>query len=459
MGWISGALPVLWAQTQAQATAATSTTGNPTALAPLALRRWSSSLTLSSPESVPSLFGLWVWLAALGGLFALAVLFQGPARAFRQLVDLPGHARLAFDSARRLRKASRTLAAVVGLTVLSWTGSQSIAYSRAEGRDDVIQLTRARHLAELAVEQGVLAGLTPLRDVAGLGANLPLLVVATVLLFRAAADVWGGPERPKSGADSLGPGASGRANAGWTCGALLILYRLVSIGSGQTELPLGGCLMVEALVVPALLAVGDGLILAWLLAELRDAGSSSADPHGDALDARAAVGLLPASILACLVALPARYLAAAVLLASMYLPSSAGRTAVGAFVRWQLGHGLAEVQGAALVVAGLAGAAAWGSGGAREAVRGYARLLSSQGARLVVAFALSGLASGAAAAFAYIIVLSHPAAPWVLNAADSYAHYATLPIGLLLLSALVELGERSLPEASLAVEGGTGGVG
>ena len=45
-------------------------------------------------------------------------------------------------------------------------------------------LTRSRSLGELAIEQGILAGLTPLRDVAGLGDNLPLLVCAVIVLFR-----------------------------------------------------------------------------------------------------------------------------------------------------------------------------------------------------------------------------------------------------------------------------------
>ncbi len=53
-------------------------------------------------------------------------------------------------------------------------------------------------------------------------------------------------------------------------------------------------------------------------------------------------------------------------------------------------------------------------------------------------------------AAAYVIVLSLPASTWALNAADSYAHYATLPVGLILTAALIELGERSLPLATLA---------
>ena len=185
------------------------------------MRRWYVSLTLSSPQSVPSLSGLWVWLGGLGGLLVLALMFQGPARAFAQLVDVAGHARLVADSARRLRRAVRVLTAVVGLTVLSWTGSQMLAYDKPQGLEDVIRLTRARHLGELAVEQGILAALTPLRDVAGLGSNLPLLIVATVLLFRASSDVWGrtGPVSGAELARSLGPGqrSAGPAGRCWFC--------------------------------------------------------------------------------------------------------------------------------------------------------------------------------------------------------------------------------------------------
>ena len=53
---------------------------------------------------------------------------------------------------------------------------------------------------------------------------------------------------------------------------------------------------------------------------------------------------------------------------------------------------------------------------------------------------------GALPAVAYLIVLSLPALDLGgTAAADSYAHYATLPVGLLTLAAVVELGERSLP--------------
>ncbi len=60
---------------------------------------------------------------------------------------------------------------------------------------DLILLTKSRSLWELAFEQGVLAGLTPLRDVAALGDNLTLVLIVVVVVFRASLDLpgWGIP--------------------------------------------------------------------------------------------------------------------------------------------------------------------------------------------------------------------------------------------------------------------------
>ncbi len=85
---------------------------------------------------------------------------------------------------------------------------------------------------------------------------------------------------------------------------------------------------------------------------------------------------------------------------------------------------------------------AWGRG---RVLRNFFRLLRAEGVRLVLTLAVSGLLAASLSAIAYVAVLSMPAQPWVLDAADSYAHYATLPVGLLLLAALVELAGRTLP--------------
>ena len=114
-------LPLIWAQAQAPRVGA-----NPDSMVLLALRRWCSSLTLSSPEGVPDLHGLWAGLLGLAALFVVAVLFQGPTRALKQVLDLPGHLRLAKSATQRVWSSSRLVSIAMGFTVLSWTASQAL---------------------------------------------------------------------------------------------------------------------------------------------------------------------------------------------------------------------------------------------------------------------------------------------------------------------------------------------
>src|SRR5581483_5452882 len=107
------------------------------------------------------------------------------------------------------------------------------------------------------------------------------------------------------------------------------------------------------------------------------------------------------------------------------------RPPLGGYIRGQIGDwGLADLQAAALVFVGLVGIVAWTRGRAGEAIAGYGRLLATEGGHLIGALAMAGVATGACAATAYAILLLLPAQPWVLNAADSYAHFATLPVGI-----------------------------
>ncbi len=197
--------------------------------------------------------------------------------------------------------------------------------------------------------------------------------------------------------------------------------------AGSTDLPLGNWLVAEAAFIPILMLVCDGFLLAWVLTELRNAGLG--DSGEDRFDTRPTLGLMPAAVLACAVALPARYLATFVVLGQAYLPTSASASSLGNYVRWQLGWGLTDVQAVSLAAIGLSGAVAWSRGTIRGAIAGYLRLLGAEGGHLVATVAIAGVASGLAAAPAYAIILLLPAQTWVLAAADSYAHFATLPIG------------------------------
>jgi hypothetical protein len=448
-------------------------TSTPNTLTLLALRRWCSGLTLCSPAAVPGMFGFWSWLLGMVALLILAVVFQGPVRVWRQVFEVSGNVRLLAAAVERLRRAGRMVAVTVGATVVAWTVSQSLRFNDPQGRDDLLLLTKARSLGELALEQGALAALTPVRDLYGLGDNVVLLILVTVVLFRAMTErqdrhtyealtakpfplrsqaITGGPDRPRvvtpGSLREMAAPAPRWATPIWGATALYFLYRLGTRITGTADLPVGGCSIVEALLIPFLMAVSDGVMLAWILVELR--GVSMSEAGNDSLEPLAVVGLVPGAVLACLLAIPARYLATAILLGHSFAPTMAGANVLGSLFRWQLSWGLADVQGAALVTVGLAGALAWSRGSPASAVQGYLRLLTHEGGHLVVVVALAGLAAGAGAALAYVLVLSLPASTWLLAAADGYAHYATLPVGLVLLAALVELGECALPTAKPA---------
>lgn len=436
----TSALPLFWAQAQPPGASESS-------MALLALKRWCSGLTLTSPQTAPSLYGLWCFLVALAVLLVLVILVQGPIRALKQLFDLPGHINLIRRGTSRVWRAGRLIAAAIGFTVLAWTGSQAMVFARDSGRTDLQLLTKTRSLAEIALEHGILAGLTPLRDLAALGDNLPLVIIAATLVFRISFE----PTSARFGLAPSDPTAQGGPSSWttliWGSTSLYAIYRVVAKTVGSIDLPLGGCLVVEVALIPLLMLISDGVLLAWVLSELRNAGF---DQRGeDRLSARQAIALMPGAALACALAMPARYVATTVWLIRLHLPTTVSATQIGRYIRWQLGWGLIDLQTAAFVFIGMTGAIAWSQGTVRGALKGYFRLLSAEGGRLIAAIAMAGVAASIMTAAAYAVVLLLPVQTWVLAAADSYAHFASLPVGLWLLAAFVDLAERSLPSASL----------
>jgi hypothetical protein len=437
------ALPFVWAQTQP-------TPAPPSSMALVALRRWFAGLTLSSPQALPDLLHpLFALLTGLAVLLALAVLFQGPVAVLKQIFDLPGHIKIVQAATKRVWLAGRLIAIVIGFTVLSWTASQALVFMRDDGhRLDLALLTKSRALWELACEQGILAGLTPLRDLAALGDNLTLVLIVVVVVFRASLDLpgWGIPPDYSRKAVHAAP-VSRWSTAIWGSGSLYALYRAVGWGAGNGDLPLGGCLVVEAAFVPILMIICDGFLLAWVLTELRNAGLDTTGE--DRLDIREAIALMPASAVACVLVLPARYLATFVWLSAAYFPTWVNATQLGSYVRWQLGWGMTDLQSAGLAMVGFAGVVAWSRGTIWGSLVGFRRLLAAHGGHLVVVMAMGCAASAAVAGSVYALLLLLPSQPWVLGAADAYAHYVTLPVGLWTLAATIILAERSLPSASV----------
>jgi hypothetical protein len=339
------------------------------------------------------------------------------------------------------------IAIIIGFTVLGWTASQALVFMRDDGRRlDLAMLTKSRGPAEMALEQGILAGLTPLRDLAALGDNITLVLIVVIVVFRASLDLpgWGIPPE-YFGKDARPVPVSRWSTAIWGAASLYALYRAVGWGASNGDLPPGGCLVVEAALVPILMMICDGFLFAWVLTELRNAGLDLSGE--DRLDIRQAIALMPASALACVLALPSRYMATFVFLTSGYFPTWLHATALGRYVRWQLGWGLTDLQAAGLAMVGLAGAVAWTRGTIRGSLEGYRRLLTVHGGHLTVVLAMAGAAASVLAGSVYGVLLLLPSQNWVLGAADAYAHYMTLPVGLWVLAAMITLAERSLPSA------------
>jgi hypothetical protein len=426
----------LWAQT---------TILDPNARPLLALQRWFESLTLTSPVAAPRPVGLWAWLLGLGLLLLAAVALQGPRAALGQLLDVRGHFRLLAAALRRLRNAGRLVALLLGFTVVAWTIGQMRGFASDERLQDLYVFAQSRGLLEIAGEEATLAAVTPLRDLCGLGDVLLFLMPATILIFRLSADRWGAMDDPYAEIENPLPSWT---TACWGAGWLYAMYRFAALVVGEDGFPPGGCLFLEAAVVPVLMALADGLVLACILVELRRGGLALGDDAGGIVDARGAVGLWPVAVVACVLALPARYLATAGWLLLPYAPGAYAPQVLGVLLR---GWGLVWVQGLALAAAGAIGVAAW-CGSPSRLLPLTLGLVRAQGGRLAGWLAGCTALAGLAAGTAYATLLALPRQPWLLGAADSYAHYATLPIGLACLAGLVELGTHALPRATLAAK-------
>jgi hypothetical protein len=445
--WI--AATSLWAQVGSPSGGpgtAPSGAGSGSSISILAIRRWYAGLTLATPANPPGL--AWFWALPLGllGLVLLVAVIQGPGRTLRQLFDIPGHLRLFSAAMARLRRSGRLLAVVVGVTVVTWTVNQTLSYADAQGREDLTALTKGRQVLSLALEQGALAGATPLRDLIGLGNMIPLLIASAVLVFQFSTDRWGSVSRVISARASRD---AAWGTLVWGATALYAVYRAIGVIYGSPDLPLTGCFGVEVVVVPLLMPLADGMLIAWVVVELRNAGLADS-AEAEALDVPGAVALMPAAAVTCLLLMPGRYIATAVALAFQYFPTLAAGSWWTQSVRWLLGWGVIDLQAAAIPAIGLVGALAWCRGTVGSLLSGFRRLLRHEGGHVVGFLISCALMAAGLAMGAYILVLSLPIQTWVLGAADSYAHYATLPIGLLLVAGLVELAERSLPVAVLS---------
>jgi hypothetical protein len=488
------------------------------------LRRWLVSQTLSGPDSVVSLrWGLACWGGGLLALLLLAIAAQGPSRALGQLLDAKGLADLLSAAGLRLRRAGRLLVVLSGALVLAWTGAQSLAFFRdaraiavpervvqaqspavlmptppvgaskstvvrpngapavptsedeleaaaeqAAVEEAVAQTARAKASTRLggpgarAREQAVLAAMGPWGSLCGLADLTALAILAGLLMFQFSSDQSG---RRRNLADLK---VGSRSMIAWSGALLYALARIVAWAAGREGLPLRGCIPGEGLLIPLVMLVADGLLLAWVLVELRDAGL--AGPDGAPSDLGGVALLLPASVACCFLLLPGRAVGTAIWQwqappkpvaaeetgYTVYPPATglpaptAPKPAPPLISAEDLLCGLVASQGASVIFCGLLGVAAWGRGGILGLLPNYWRLLRGQGGRLVALAIAAGGAAGILAWLANRAMLSLPPHPWTLFAADAYSHYGSVAVALVFAAGVVELGSRILPRAALA---------
>lgn len=428
-----------WLLAQAAPIAAGGDPATANRLVDIALRRWFSGLTLSPNATDPGHSAWWAWSVGVASLLLLAAIFQGPGRMFAQLFDFPGHLRVVLDSLGRFRRAGRLVAVLFGSLVISWTTWQALRHADTRRLEDLAILIKAHPVGDLAAEQGGRAALTTFRDLAGLAEISVLLLAAGLVIFRLSADRWGAIETLETAPRTAPPPGTVLA---WGAAWLYLLYRGASAALAPDGWPLNRLLGVDIVAVPVLAIACDGLLFAWVLNELRHAFSdapASTLPAGVA----EAISRWPAAIVACAAALPARYIALLAWMILPYLPATAPSPIRVAFREIFRGDALLWIQAVSLPLTPLLGAAAWpGVNGRPGIFRIAIALLRAEGGRLVAVVLGGSVASAGLSALAYLALLSLPPQPWVLAAADGYAHYATLPPALLLLATLVELAGR-----------------
>lgn len=417
----------------------------------LALKRWVAGATLTSPDTVPSPdFQSRFWLLGLLLMIAISLIAQGPRRFFTGLLEWSTVRQVIHLSFRRLR--SRPLVPVVlgGMWLVSWSTTQLLQYDSRSGSDNLQMSLRTKTLSAFSLEQGVLAALTPLRDLSNLADCWPLVAAGIFLAFQYNSNLqW----IPRSSMSSPMQSSSFWTQVFWIIGCLWLVYRTVIGVSGDDGLPLNTGAYIEVVLEPAIMLIIDSFLLAWVVTEIRDSTVAQSDQMLP--DFEKVVNLAPAIFLVNFLIVPGRYFAHALwlvwnsLVDYISVAGSASSTIVN-YVIWGLSWGILDMQAIAFPCIVLAGSVAWSQGSIRQLLRVAFRMFRNHGASIFLMVVFLGLINVISAAMITTLILSHPVEPWVFLAAASYCHFTTLFTGLLTLSGLIELGEQSLITASIS---------
>ena len=414
----------------------------------LALKRWVGGGTLTSPDAVASPdFQARFWLLGLLLMLLAGLLRQGPRAVFVGLFDWSEARRLVGLGLRRLKQRPVVPLALGGFLLLSWTTIQLIHYADPLGVDNLQKSLRTKTLPVLSLEQGLLAALTPLRDLTNLADCWPLVAAAALIAFYFTSKLqW----VPQSTMHRGLKNAQLWAQFFWIAASVWLFYRMVVGGSSEGGLPLNSGAYIEILLEPLFMLVIDAVLLSWILTELRDAPFTDNDtllPNVEHV-----LNLLPGLILVNFLIVPGRYFAHGLWLVwnsvvDLIATNGVVPPAVVQYVVWGLSWGILDMQAIAFPLMILTGAAAWGRGSIRETFRIASRMLARGASTIFLITLFCGLLNLISTALISTLILSHPTEPWVLMSADSYCHYASLYIGLSLVSCFVQMGEEALVTA------------
>ncbi len=426
----------------------------PTRASVLAILRWFQSLSLSAadPES-RVVVALVPWALAIVVMVAIGLLVQGPSRFLGQLFDVSGHLSLLNQALSRVRRGWRLALILTGVLVFSWVGYQTLAFQfdGPTNQAEFEALRRSESLGRVAMDYAAHALLLPHRDVAALGNYVVLLIMAVMMVFGMTSNRW---DEVTGSVLVLDDKSDRWATVAWIATGLYVFYRVVMLGSWLAGTGLAGfpqaddsgawVVWSQLVLIPPLMLISDGLLLAWVTVGLRQA-----DPRSQAelpmLQIGPILSILPMMILVCALVMPGRYTSHILLLLGNV-----------ADLEWLLGAspalGLVRIililQALGLVLLGLLGAAAWSGRSLRGTFGLFGRLWRNAAARLLVVVVSASLGAGALTLLSYLALLNVGGPEWALNAAASYAHYGTLGVGLMLVAALIDLAGQYVTEES-----------
>jgi hypothetical protein len=407
-------------------------------LAPLVRRLVQAGLWTPPDTTLPLLAALLVWLV---GLVAIAALLQRDCSNWlRGLVDVRRHFEQLGEGLEILRRNKRPVWVLLGGAVLSWTGWSLGLWQE---RPQIAELegmleTRENSVALFAWDHALTAAVVPLRALASLGDLLPLLFGACLVLFARTVELGRHLRWEMPAVESMR--LKRRLGTIWVGLIILMGYRAVTFLADRTSGPVSGCLRVDALVVPLLLLAADGLLLSWVLVEFGRALREHLTWESD--DTAAFVRGIPAAMLVSALANPGRY----VVLAATMLEQQWTETAARPASRWGpilWASAVAQLVGLALF-AFPAVLVVCRRGGLAYKLRSFITLIRRAGGQLVGLTVLAVLLNIVVTFPFFALFGAMQAETWSLLGAASYAHYATLLLGLVFLSGVTQLAAQQL---------------